>query len=332
LGRNPNYKEIDMAQGVFVITEQRDGAFRKVSFEAVSEGRRVADGLGAEVTAAVVGSGIEGIAGELEKYGPDKILIADDPSLADYTTDAYSNVIAGMIQSVDPALIVIGASSQGKDLAARLAARLDAGLAMDSTAIKLDNGKLTFTRPMFGGKIFADVEIEGGLQMVAIRPNVMDIAETSKPCAVEKADVQVGDVKTSVVEKSMDTGDKIELTEADIVVSGGRGTGGKFDPIEQLAAALGGAVGASRSAVDEGWRPHSDQVGQTGKVVSPGMYVACGISGAIQHLAGMSTSKYIVAINKDPEAPIFSKADLGIVGDLFEVVPAIVEEVKKIGS
>jgi len=237
-----------------------------------------------------------------------------------------------MVQSLDPALIVIAASSQGKDLAARLAARLDAGLAMDCTAIKLDNGKLTFTRPMFGGKIFADVEIEGGLQIVAIRPNVMDITEASRACAIEKPAVQVGDVKTSVVEKSMDTGDKIELTEADIVVSGGRGTGGKFDPIEQLAAALGGAVGASRSAVDEGWRPHSDQVGQTGKVVSPGMYVACGISGAIQHLAGMSTSKYIVAINKDSEAPIFSKADLGIVGDLFEVVPAVVEEVNKIKS
>ena len=321
-----------MAQGVFVITEQRDGAFRKVSYEAVSEGRRLADGLSTEVTAVVLGSGIEGIAGELEKYGPDKILVADDPSLSDYTTDAYTNVIAGMVQSVDPALIVIGASFQGKDLAARLAARLGAGLAMDCTAIKLDNGKLSFTRPMFGGKIFADVEIEGGLQIVAIRPNVMDITEASRACTIEKPAVQVGDVKTSVVEKSMDTGDKIELTEADIVVSGGRGTGGKFDPIEQLAAALGGAVGASRSAVDEGWRPHSDQVGQTGKVVSPGMYVACGISGAIQHLAGMSTSKYIVAINKDPEAPIFSKADLGVVGDLFEVVPAVVEEVKKIKS
>ena len=321
-----------MAQGVFVITEQRDGAFRKVSFEAVSEGRRLADGLGAEETAVVLGSGIEGIAGELEKFGPDKILVADDPALADYTTDAYTSVLAGMIQSVDPTLIVIGASFQGKDLAARLAARLDAGLAMDCTAVKLDNGKLTFTRPMFGGKIFADVEIEGGLQIVAIRPNVMDIAETSKSCTVDKPAIQVGEVKTAVVEKSMDTGDKIELTEADIVVSGGRGTGGKFDPIEQLANALGGAVGASRSAVDEGWRPHSDQVGQTGKVVSPGMYVACGISGAIQHLAGMSTSKYIVAINKDPEAPIFSKADLGIVGDLFEVVPAIAEEVKKIKS
>jgi len=321
-----------MAQGVFVITEQRDGAFRKVSYEAVSEGRRVADAMSTEVTVVVLGSGIEGIAGELEKYGPDKILVADDTSLADYTTDAYTNVIAGMVQSVDPALIIIGASSQGKDLAPRLAARLDAGLAMDCTAIKLDNGKLTFTRPMFGGKIFADVEVEGDLQIAAIRPNVMDIAEASRTSAIEKPAVQAGDVKTAVVEKSIDTGDKIELTEADIVVSGGRGTGGKFDPIEQLAVALGGAVGASRSAVDEGWRPHSDQVGQTGKVVSPGMYVACGISGAIQHLAGMSTSKYIVAINKDPEAPIFSKADLGIVGDLFEIVPAVVEEVKKVKS
>ncbi len=304
--------------------------FRKVSFEAVSEGRRIADGLGTDLTAVVIGSGIEGIAGELEKYGPDKILVADDPALAEYTTDAYTNVIADLIQSVDPAVILIGASVQGKDLSARLAARLDAGLAMDCTAIKLDNGKLICTRPMFGGKIFADVEIEGFPQIIAIRPNVMDIVETAKDCVVEKASVNVGDVKTSVVEKSLDTGDKIELTEADIIVSGGRGTAGEFAAIEQLAAAFGGAVGASRSAVDEGWRPHSDQVGQTGKVVSPVLYVACGISGAIQHLAGMSTSKFIVAINKDPEAPIFSKADLGIVGDLAEVVPAMTEEVKKI--
>jgi electron transfer flavoprotein alpha subunit len=321
-----------MAQGVFVITEQRDSAFRKVSFEAVSEGRRVADGLGAEVTAVVIGSGIEGLAAELEKYGPDKILVVDDPALADYTTDAYTNVIAGLAQSVDPAVIILGASAQGKDLSARLAARLDAGLAMDCTAIKIESGNLTFTRPMFGGKIFAEVQIDSPLQMVAIRPNVMDITETAKPCATEKVAAQVGEVKTTVAEKSMDTGDKVELTEADVVVSGGRGTGGNFEAIDQLAAALGGAVGASRSAVDEGWRPHSDQVGQTGKVVSPGLYIACGISGAIQHLAGMSTSKYIVAINKDAEAPIFSKADLGIVGDLFEMVPAIAAEMKKINS
>ncbi len=319
-----------MPQGVFAITEQRDGVFRKISFEVVSEGRRLADGLGAELCAVVLGSDIEGIAGELQKYGPDKILVADDPGLADYTTSAYTNVLADLIQAVDPAVVILGASAQGKDLSARLAARLDAGLAMDCTAVKLENGQLTCTRPMFGGKIFADVEFDSAIQMVAVRPNVMDITESAKDSAIEKPAVQLGEVKTAVVEKSMDTGDKIELTEADIVVSGGRGTGGNFGAIEGLAAALGGAVGASRSAVDEGWRPHSDQVGQTGKVVSPVLYVACGISGAIQHLAGMSTSKYIVAINKDPEAPIFSKADLGVVGDLFDVVPAVAEEVKKV--
>ena len=301
-----------MPQGVFAITEQRDGVFRKISFEVVSEGRRLADGLGAELCAVVLGGGIEGIAGELQKYGPDKILVAD------------------LIQSADPAVVILGASAQGKDLSARLAARLDAGLAMDCTAVKLEDGQLTCTRPMFGGKIFADVEFDSAVQIVAVRPNVMDITESAKDSAIEKPAVQLGEVKTAVIEKSMDTGDKIELTEADVVVSGGRGTGGDFGAVESLAAALGGAVGASRSAVDEGWRPHSDQVGQTGKVVSPVLYVACGISGAIQHLAGMSTSKYIVAINKDPEAPIFSRADLGIVGDLFDVVPAVAEEVKKV--
>jgi electron transfer flavoprotein alpha subunit len=323
-------KEKKMAQGVFVITEQRDGEFRKVSFEAVSEGRRVADGLSTDLTAAVLGSGIEGIAGELGKYGADKVVAADDQSLADYTTDAYTNVLAELIKSLDPAVIILGATMQGKDLAGRLAARLDAGVAMDCVAVKLEDGQLTYTRPMFGGKVLADVVIESTPQIVAIRPNVMTITEKSKDCATEKPAIQVGDVKTAILEKIMDTGDKVELTEADIVVSGGRGTGGDFAAVEELAAALGAAVGASRSAVDEGWRPHSDQVGQTGKVVSPTMYVACGISGAIQHLAGMSTSKYIVAINKDPEAPIFSKADFGIVGDLFDMVPAIAEEIKKI--
>lgn len=321
-----------MAQGVFVITEQRDGEFRKVSYEAVSEGRRLADGLSTDVTAAVLGSGIESIAGELGKYGADKVLVADDAALADYTTDAYTNVLANLIKALDPALIILGATMQGKDLAGRLAARLDAGVAMDCVAINLENGQLTYTRPMFGGKVLAAVEIEGSPQIVAIRSNVMSIAEASRAGTIEKPAVDVGTVKAAVLEKSMETGDKIELTEADIVVSGGRGTGGNFSAVEQLAAALGGAVGASRSAVDEGWRPHSDQVGQTGRVVSPTLYVACGISGAIQHLAGMSTSKYIVAINKDPEAPIFSKADFGIVGDLFQMVPAIAEEVKKIKS
>jgi electron transfer flavoprotein alpha subunit len=319
-----------MAQGVFAITEQRDGELRKVSLETVSEGRRVADGLGTDLTAVVLGSAAEGLAEELKKYGPDKIWVADDSALADYTTDAYTNILADLIRSADPAVIILGASAQGKDLAGRLSARLDAGVAMDCIAIKLDNGSLTYTRPMFGGKIVADVEIEGAPQIVAIRPNVMDITEASKDSSIDKPAVQVGEVKTTIVEKTMDTADKVELTEADIIVSGGRGTGGDYAAVEALADELGAAVGASRSAVDEGWRPHSDQVGQTGKTVSPTLYVACGISGAIQHLAGMSTSKHIIAINKDEEAPIFSKADFGIAGDLFEVVPAITAEVKKL--
>lgn len=319
-----------MAQGIFVITEQHDGAFRKVTFETVSEGRRLADGLNTDLTAVVMGSGVENITGELEKYGADKILVADDPVLAEYTTDAYTNVLSNIIKPLDPELIIIGASTQGKDLAARLAARLDAGMAMECVAIRLENSGLVFTRPMFGGKVLADVEIEGTPKIAAVRPNVMSIAESPKAASVEKADVRAGDVATSVIETKAEAGDKVELTEADIIVSGGRGTGGDYAVIEELAALFGGAVGASRSAVDEGWRPHSDQVGQTGKVVSPNLYVACGISGAIQHLAGMSTSKYIVAINKDPEAPIFSKADFGVAGDLFEVVPEIIEEVKKL--
>ena len=319
-----------MAQGVFAITEQRDGELRKVSLEVVSEGRRVADGLGSDLTAAVLGSGVEALAEELKKYGPDKIWVADDTALTDYTTDAYTNVLSDLIRSADPAVVVIGASAQGKDLAGRLAARLDAGVVMDCVAIKMENSRLTYTRPMFGGKILADVEVEGAPQIVAIRPNVMDIAKASKDSAIDRPAVQVGEIKTAVIEKKMETGDKVELTEADIIVSGGRGTGGNYAAIEALAAELGAAIGASRSAVDEGWRPHSDQVGQTGKTVSPTLYIACGISGAIQHLAGMSTSKYIVAINKDEEAPIFSRADFGIAGDLFDVLPAITEEVKKL--
>ena len=319
-----------MAQGILVLAEQRNGAFRKVAFEAVSEGRRLADSMNTDLTAVVVGSGIENIAGELGKYGADNILTADDTALADYNTDAYTNVLAGIVELKNPELIILGASIHGKDLAARLAARLDAGLAMDCTDIQRVDDKLIFTRPMYGGKILAELELEGTPQIAAIRPNVMSIEESDKPGTVEKVNVQVGEVKTSVVEKLVEEGDKIELTEAAVIVAGGHGTNGDFAAIEELASALGGAVGASRFAVDEGWRPHSDQVGQTGKIVSPGLYIACGISGAIQHAAGMSTSKNIVAINKDPEAPIFSKADIGIVGDLAEVVPAITEEVKKL--
>ena len=312
-----------MGQGVFVIAEQRDGEFRKVAYEAVSEGRRVADALGTDVTAVVLGNGVGSIAGQLGAYGADKVLVADDAVLAEYTTEAYTNVLSGILVAADAAVILMGASVQGKDLAGRLSARLNAGLAVECTGITVSDGKLRYKRPVFGGKILAEVEIVGTPQLATIRPNVMTISKTDCEGVVSNVAVDAGEVKATVLERRAEAGGKLELTEADIIVSGGRGTGGDYAVIEALAAGLNAAVGASRSSVDEGWRPHSDQVGQTGKVVSPNVYIACGISGAIQHLAGMSTSKYIVAINKDPEAPIFSKSDFGIVGDLFEVVPAI---------
>jgi electron transfer flavoprotein alpha subunit len=245
-------------------------------------------------------------------------------------TDTYTNVVAGIVTKEKSCVIILGASSRGRDLAARLSARLDSPLAMDCVAVRLDAGNVIVTRPMYGGKILAEITLEGEPRIIAVRPNAMKIAESQKAGAVEVITADKGVTALKFIEKKLDTG-KIELTEADVVVSGGRGMGGPdYSVIEKLAGILGGAVGASRSAVDEGWRPHSDQVGQTGKVVSPNLYIACGISGAIQHLAGMSSSKVIVAINKDPEAPVFAKSDYGIAGDLFEVVPLITEEIKKI--
>ena len=320
-----------MAQGVLVFAEQVDGNFRKIAYEAVSEGRRLADTLDERLYAIVLGSGIEGIAGELGKYGADKILVGDDPALADYTTEAYTNVLFDVVKENDPGILLLGASSQGKDLSARLSARLGVGLAMDCIALRLDGDKLIATRPVYGGKLLADVALEGIPQMAAIRPNVMEIMEVVKGGYIERLAINPGVARTRVVEKRLEAATRLDLTEADVIVSGGRGVGGPdFSLLEELAEVLGGTVGASRSAVDEGWRPHSDQVGQTGKVVSPNLYIACGISGAIQHLAGMQTSKYVVAINKDSEAPIFKKADYGIVEDLLKALPAITAELKKL--
>lgn len=319
-----------MGKGVLAIAEQVDGVFRKVTFESLSEGRRIADKMGCDLSAAVVGSGVEAVSGELGRYGADRVLVADHPGLAEYNTEGYTAVLAGVIAEESPAVIILGASAQGRDLSARLSARIGAPLAMDCVAIGVDGENLTTTRPMYGGKILAEVALEGVPRMVAIRPNAMSVAESEKAGTLETMEVAPGPGSVEFIEKTLETG-KVELTEADVVVSGGRGMGGAdYAKIEALAAELGGAVGASRSAVDEGWRPHSDQVGQTGKVVSPNLYIACGISGAIQHLAGMSSSKVIVAINKDPEAPIFAKADYGLVGDLFELVPMITEEIKKL--
>jgi len=321
-----------MSQGVLAIAEQTEGVFRKVTYEALSEGRRIADNLGCDLTALVLGTEVENIATELKQYGADRIIVAESPDLYVYMTDTYTNVTADFIGKENPAVVILGASTQGKDLSARLSARLNAPLAMDCIAIRFEDKNLIATRPMYGGKILADVALDGNPQIIAIRPNAMSITEAAGAGSLEKLDADTGKIVLRFVEKRLDTS-KVELTESDTVVSGGRGMGGPdYSLIEELAQQLNGAVGASRSAVDEGWRPSSDQVGQTGKVVSPNLYIACGISGAIQHLAGMSSSKIIVAINKDPEAPIFSKADYGIEGDLFKIVPLITEEIKKLKS
>jgi electron transfer flavoprotein alpha subunit len=323
-----------MAKGVWIVAEQRDGALRKVSFEIASAARKLADELGDEVCAVLVGSGVEGLAPELAKYGVDKVYVADDAVFADYTTDAYSAAVAKVVKENDPAILLLGSSVQGKDLSASLAGKLATGLASDCVEVSIADGKLLAIRPMYAGKCFGEIVIDTTPQMAALRPNVFAMAENAKAGEVVKFDagVAAGDLKTKVVETQKDTSGKVDLTEADVIVAGGRGMKGPegYGILEDLAELLGAAVGASRAAVDAGWRPQSDQVGQTGKVVSPNLYIACGISGAIQHLAGMSSSKYIVAVNKDEEAPIFAKADYGIVDDLFKVVPEITAEAKKI--
>ena len=323
-----------MAKGVWIVAEQRFGAFRKISFELASTARKLADQLGEEVGAVLLGAGIEGIAADLGKYGVDKVYVADDPALEPYTTDAHAAAVTKIVKEKEPSILLLGASVQGKDLSSRLVGTLATGMATDCTDLKLVDGKLRPFRPMYASKCFAEVEINAYPQMASLRPNVFPIVENAKTAEVVKFDAGLAGaaLKTKVLEVQKDTSGKVDLTEANIIVSGGRGMKGpeNYVIIEELAEVLGATVGASRAAVDAGWRPQSDQVGQTGKVVSPNLYIACGISGAIQHLAGMSSSKVIVAINKDPEAPIFTKADYGVVDDLFKVVPELTAACKKL--
>lgn len=325
-----------MPKGVWTIAEQRDGELRKITYEMVSEGRRLADALGQDLTVVLLGSGVRAKAEALGQYGADRVLVADDARLGAYTTDAYVAVLGQMVKAADPAVLIVGGSMQGRDLAPRLAAHLGVGMAQDCTAFAVEDGGLVATRPIYAGKAYAKVGFENSYpQMATARPKVMGIREPDPSKKAEVVDASFtlddGGLKTKVTETLKDQSGKVDLTEADKIVSGGRGMKGpeNYKILEDFAALIGASVGASRSAVDAGWRPHTDQVGQTGKVVSPNLYVACGISGAIQHLAGMSTSKVIVAINKDADAPIFQKADYGVVGDLFEVVPALTEEIKK---
>ncbi len=324
-----------MSKNFLVVAEVRDGAVKNVTFEMLGKAAALAGEMGGTAEAVLLGSNVAHQADLLAQYGAKKVYLADDTALETYSSEGYANVLAGIIQQTEPAAVFVAASATGKDLAPRLAARLGVGLESDCTDLTVDgDGRLLITRPIYAGKVIATVKLKSTPQMVTVRPNVLGAPEpdTSKTATVETVAVDVGQVRAKVADLLMAEGGEVPLTEATIIVSGGRGVKGPegFEPIRALAKALGASVGSSRAAVDADWIDHSYQVGQTGKTVTPNLYVACGISGAIQHLAGMKTSKVIVAINKDPEAPIFNFADYGIVGDLFEVVPLVEKEVAEL--
>jgi electron transfer flavoprotein alpha subunit len=319
---------------ILAFAEQRNSQFKKTAFEVVTAAATIARQLNGEVVAVVIGNNVASIAGELGAYGAAKIVVVEDARLALYSTTAYAKVIADVAASEGAEIVLLPASEMGKDVAPRVAVKLNAGLAAGCTALKYENGTLIATRPVYAGKGLVDVVVKTSVKLFTLRPNVFTAAASSgTPAAIDQRSVELSEADFSSTVKEVKTSSgKKDVAEADIIVSGGRGLKGPehFGLIEELAGSLGAAVGASRAVVDAGWRPHDEQVGQTGKTVSPSLYVAVGISGAVQHLAGMSSSKYIVAVNKDKDAPIFTVADYGIVGDAFEVLPAITAEVKKL--
>jgi len=319
---------------LLVFVEQRDGQIKSTSLEAVSAARQLADaGAGGEVVAVIAGRGTASPE-SLGAHGADRVLVADHDLFARYQAEGYTAAVVAAHAQVKAAAILFAASAMGRDLAPRVAARLGAGLASDCTALAWEGGALIATRPVYAGKAIQKVRIAAPPALASLRPRAFAAVEHRPGAAakVEKLDLAfaAAEARSLVVEVGAAQGGKVDLTEAEAIVSGGRGLRGPehFHLVEELAAALGASVGASRAVVDAGWRPHSEQVGQTGKTVSPKLYVAIGISGAIQHLAGMTSAKCIVAVNKDPEAPIFKIADYGIVGDALEVVPALTAAVR----
>jgi len=316
---------------ILAVTEQRDGVLRKVSREAVFAARQLADQLGGTVDALVLGAAGVETAG-LGSVGADRVLVATDAAFARYAPDGYAATIAACAKAGGYAAVVVPATATGKDLAPRLAVRLDAPLASDVTGLGVEGGKVTASRPVFAGKAIQRLVVEAATVVVSLRPNSVVVGEAPRAGVVEQVPVASVPSRVTVTAVEAAGQGKLDVAEADVVVAGGRGLKGPehFALVEDLAKAFGNAaVGASRAVVDAGWRPHAEQVGQTGKTVSPTLYVAIGISGAIQHLAGMRTAKVIVAVNKDRDAPIFKAADYGIVGDLFEVLPRLTEEVRK---
>jgi electron transfer flavoprotein alpha subunit/NAD-dependent dihydropyrimidine dehydrogenase PreA subunit len=328
---------LDAYQGVWVWVEQFEGEAGSISWEMVGEGRRLADQRGTALTACVLGHNVEHVAKQAITYGADRVFWVDDPSLAVYRTQPYATTLVQLVGQYKPEIFLLGASSRGRDLAGSVATELYTGLTADCTGLDIDpeNNLLRQTRPAFGGNIMATIICPNYRpQMATVRHRVFEMPEPdeTRQGQIVSIDPVVGegDVAAKVVDFIVEQGE-VNLADAKIIVSGGRGVGGPegFEPVRELADVLGGALGASRAAVDAGWIPYAHQVGQTGRTVRPDLYIACGISGAIQHLAGMGTAKIIVAINKDAEAPIFTVANYGIVGDLFQVVPALTEQFRK---
>jgi electron transfer flavoprotein alpha subunit len=318
---------------ILAFAEQREGSFKKSAFEVTKSAYNIASTLGAELVSVAIGSGVEPIAGELGGFGAPRVVIADDPRLAYYSTTAYTKALTEIANKEGADIIFLSASQMGKDLAPRLGIRLEAGVAADCIALKAEGGTILATRPVYAGKALIDMNVTTAKKIFSLRPNVFNAGSSNGTTAkVERFAVNLSDddFRSKATSTKVSAG-RPDVTEAAVIVSGGRGLKGPehFHLIEELADVLGAAVGASRAVVDAGWRPHDEQVGQTGKTVSPSLYVACGISGAVQHLAGMSSSKYIVAINKDKDAPIFQIADYGIVGDVFEILPALTQELRK---
>ncbi|MEC3660089.1 electron transfer flavoprotein subunit alpha/FixB family protein [Bacillus velezensis] len=319
-----------MGKKVIVLGEFRDGALRNVTFEAIAAGKTISGG--GVVIGVLMGKGAADAASELIQYGADKVFTADSPGLSQYTADGYAAVLGDLIENEKPDAVIFGHTSMGKDLSPKLAARFETGLISDSTDVSVTGDNIVFTRPIYSGKAFEQVISTDPFILATIRPNNIQALEkdANRTGDIEELAAPPADLRTVIEEVVKKTADGVDLSEAKIIVAGGRGVKSKdgFEPLKELAEVLGAAVGASRGACDADYCDYSLQIGQTGKVVTPDLYIACGISGAIQHLAGMSNSKVIVAINKDPEAEIFKIADYGIVGDLFEVVPLLTQEFK----
>lgn len=314
-----------MGKKVIVLGEIRDGALRNVTFEAIAAGKTISGG--GDVIGVLMGKGAADAASELIQYGADKVFTADSPGLSQYTADGYAAILGDLIENEKPDAVIFGHTSMGKDLSPKLAARFETGLISDSTDVSVTGDNIVFTRPIYSGKAFEQVISTDPFILATIRPNNIQALEkdANRTGDIEELAAPPADLRTVIEEVVKKTADGVDLSEAKIIVAGGRGVKSKdgFEPLKELAEVLGAAVGASRGACDADYCDYSLQIGQTGKVVTPDLYIACGISGAIQHLAGMSNSKVIVAINKDPEAEIFKIADYGIVGDLFEVVPLL---------